>query len=313
MLSTIDLIIKIVVTILVILVGIVIFLFLFMWPVIPVILTVIGVIITAGMGAAVGGMAGTFCFAQNTQIQMADGTVKPIQEVNVGDELTTGNVTAHMEFLQSSPLYELHGVLVTGTHIVWHEDAPMHVADHPYAVLVQTEEQRLYCLNTESQRIPVLSSIGTLLFADWEELADADQMTWNEFVFRTLNPGETWKAEEAVIAEAGFAPSTLIQTPQGTIPIESLYPGTIVLDEKGDPTRVLGVVELEEVTLSAVWRWDGCWKQGLSGYVGNGYSLVTEAGTFLTPYGAVRDFTDVGSALSDSYEWVLDALRKTGA
>ena len=313
MLSTIDLVIKIVITILVILVGIVIFLFLFMWPVIPVILTVIGVIVTAGMGAAVGGMAETFCFAANTQIQMADGTTRPIQEVKIGDLLTTGKVTACMEFLQSSPLYELHGVRVTGTHIVWYKNAPIHVADHPDAVLLQAEEPLLYCLNTESQRIPVLSSAGILLFADWEELSDEDQMPWNEFVFRTLNPGKTWNAEDAVIAEAGFAPSTLIQTPLGPVPIESLRPGTNVLDEKG-VTRVLGVVELEEAALSAVWREiGGCWKQGLSGNTGKGYALVTESGTYLTPYGAVRDFTDVGSALSDSYDWVLNALRKTGA
>jgi hypothetical protein len=54
-LSTLDLIIKIIIIILVILVAIILFLFLFMWPVIPVALGVIGILVTAGAGAAVGG------------------------------------------------------------------------------------------------------------------------------------------------------------------------------------------------------------------------------------------------------------------
>jgi hypothetical protein len=347
-LSTMDLIIKIVITILVILIAIVLFLFLFLWPVIPLVLGVVGILVTAGMGAAVGGMASTFCFTEETRIVMADGTTKPIHAVQIGDELATGKVTGRLEFLQSSPLYELHGVRVTGTHIVWYEGTPIHVADHPIAAVLPTEERRLYCLNTETQRISVQSTVGPLLFADWEELGDADQLAWNAFVFRTLNPGATWNTEEAVIAEGGFPGTTMIPTPDGPIPMESLRPGMNVLDATGAPTRVLGIVELEEATMDAVWREEGgCWKQGMLsqtvgpvdpsgisdsvnriteestsppkpfGYTrkvyGPGRTLVTEAGTFQTPLGPVRDFTDVGVALSDSYEWVLEALRKTGA
>lgn len=317
-LSTLDLIMKIVIIILTILVAIVLFLFLFLWPVIPVILGVLGILTTAGMGAAVGGMAGTFCFAGDTPVILADGTTKPIATVQIGDTLEDCGVTGSLEFLQDvRDLYDLHGIRVTGSHIVWHNGHPIPVAQHPNAQPLPPQTMRLYCLNTTTNRIPVYSTVGTLVFSDWEELGDEDQAAWNRHVYTELNPGASCMPA-AVSGEAGHSPTTLVQTEHGPVPISDLRPGDTVLDATGRPTRVLGSVKLAEANPAAVWRLaDGLWQQGSEGEgecnetsTGAWYSLVTEAGTFCTTQ-PVRDFTDVGiTRIQATYGWVLEALDR---
>lgn len=336
-LSTLDLIMKIVIIILVILVAIVFFLFLFMFPLIPVILTVIGIITTAGAGAAVGGMASAFCFAEGTPVVMANGSTKPIERVAIGETLADGGkVTGTMEFQQEcrNQLYSLQGIHVTGSHIVWlPEGNPAHVADHPDSVpLVLPASPRLFCLNTTTHRIPVRPGDASdpLLFADWEELDEdtEQQMEWNRFVHTQLNPGAPWLPERAITQEeAAFHPATQVLMPMQThIAMEHLRPGMIVLDASWQPTRVLGIVKLASTEVksvtgaisAAVWRQKaprGAWEQGHTrisapAHKGAWYSVITESGTFRLLTGeAVRDFTDVGmGAIEESYEWVLEAL-----
>ena len=277
-LSTIDLIMKIVIIILVILVAIVIFLFLFMWPVIPVILTVIGIVVSAGMGAAVGGMGSAFCFKEDTMVAMANGQLRPINTIKVGDALAGGStggkpnfVSAVMEFQhETAEMYELYGIHVSGSHIVFKDEnanEPIFVRDHPAAIRQFCWFEKpitLYCLNTTTHRIPVVS-LGTdasghivhrqIQFSDWEELPDSEtlpggkheddpQLRWNRHVFETLNPGAEWAAEAAeTISEAVLHPTTLVRTPNnGLLEISNIRPGMEVLDADGTPTRVVGVV-----------------------------------------------------------------------
>jgi hypothetical protein len=336
-LSTLDLIIKIIIIILVILVAIILFLFLFLWPVIPVVLGVIGILVTAGMGAAVGGMAATFCFDGTTPVILADGTTKPMAAVRIGEELGEGcgKVTARLQFQQYVPdLYNLRGIRVTGSHIVWNAGKPIPVSQHPEATLLPPVIKRIYCLNTASHKIPVRTMEGdSMLFADWEELGDEDQLTWNRHVFGELNPGFPWNSAEAVTdSEAAFHPSTLVQTGlHQWIEISRLRPGDTVLDEEGRSSRVLGIVELANTEVvggpisTGVWRrMNGreCWKQGntaattattattFSANADTYYSLITDRGTFRLITGeCVRDFTDVGiHKIGETYGWVLDAL-----
>lgn len=329
--STLDLIIKIVIIILVILVAIIIFLFLFLWPVIPVILGVVGILVTAGMGAAVGGMASTFCFDGATPVVLADGSTKPMASLKIGEELgeACGSVTATLKFLQfTQDLFILDGIRVTGSHIVWEEGRPIPVAKHPRAKPCTAATMRLFCLNTASNRIPIRNATGsTTFFADWEELGTENQLTWNRYVHTQLNPGATWQPDAAVVTgEAGFHPATIVQTGinQWT-EISRLRPGDTVLDEHERVSRVLGVVELAgtevcEVTgcmSVSVWRRMGyrtAWQQGITGlptsHAGTWHSIITDHGTFRIITGeTVRDFTDVGiSHIHDTYGWVLEAL-----
>jgi hypothetical protein len=296
-LSTVDLIIKIVIIILVILVAIIIFLFLFMWPVIPVILTVIGIIVSAGMGAAVGGMASAFCFAEDTMVEMNTGQVKPISEIKLGDVLAGGAITtAVMEFsYETAEMYSLHGISVSGSHIIYPgEDGlgePIFVRDHPDAIRNFRWYEKpitLYCLSTTTHRIPIVSlNTNTaghiirkrILFSDWEELTEDDetvQLKWNRHVFETLNPGAEWDANSAEVrSEAVIQASIKVRTPsRGDLEISNIRPGMEVLDAVGQPTRVVGVVrtawnQVKSTTAGgsisgAAWIRDdtnGIWKQ----------------------------------------------------
>ncbi len=314
-LSTLDLIMKIVIIILVILVAIVIFLFLFLWPVIPVILGVIGIITAAGMGGAVGGMASTFCFTGDTQVVLADGRTTPIHSVPVGTKLQGGEVLGVLEFQQTAEdLYDLYGVRVSGSHIVWEAGKPCFVKDHPNARQQPPQSIPLYCLLTSHQRIPILSEMGVLEFADWEEIGENDQMEWNRFVFETLNPGIDWSAEKAdVEGEAALHPATRVLCADGWKPISTIRPGMFVMDGTGCLTEVLGHVVIASEYVGSSWQQKGVfWQQVRIPVVPHTleyHNLLTRAGSFMLETGAVRDFSDVGiDTLPNSYEWVLEKL-----
>lgn len=322
MLNFIDLLIKVIIVILVVLAILVIFFFFILAPFIPVILVVVGIISTTAMAGAVGGMAGTFCFAETTPIVLQSGAQKPISEIQVGDVLEDGaTVTATMQFLAPPELYELHGVQVSGSHIVFSETGPLFVQDHPSAKRVPYTGTYVHCLNTTTHTIRV----GSTVFSDWEELStEADMLEWNRFVFEQLNGVGTWTApasQEALDSEAGFLPSVHIRTPTGSIPADTLRPGMVVLDATGQPTKVTGCVRLSSAAVSAdgisagTWvQKDGLWCQPsvplMESCTKGMVHCTTESGTVLLESGvAVRDFTDVGwDAISRSYEWVLGRL-----
>ncbi len=338
--SMIDLIIRVIIVILLILVAIIIFLFLFLWPVIPVIIVVIGILVAAGFGAAVGGMASTFCFEESTQIAMADGTTTSISNIHVGDLLLgETRVTAVMEFepcAAKNAFYSLHGIRVSGSHIVYHNSIPIFVRDHPDAVAIETPQSRIFCLNTTTRKIPVWSSVheSIIPFADWEELCETDtegKMQWNREVYQTLNPGAKWVSptSDSLQSESAVHPDLTIQTPNGSVPICKLRPGVYVTDNSNQPTRVVGIVRIKGDEILAVDRGISCgawvqesgdliWKQpqGTTN-IEKGrewISLFTESGTYKIADGrSIRDFTDVGSAeLPTTYEWILPHIEKFG-
>jgi hypothetical protein len=316
-LSTLDLIMKIVIIILVILVAIVIFLFLFLWPVVPVILTVIGIIATAGMGAAVGGMASTFCFTGDTPIVMADGTTRPINTVLIGSAIDGGTVLGVLEFQQTTEdLFDFQGVRVSGSHIVYDPDACF-VADHPAAKPLPAQTTQLYCLITSHQRIPVLTTKGVVQFADWEEIDDSGQEEWNRYVFETLNPGTPWDSTQGNLSgEAIFHPLTKVRCVDGLRTISTVRPGMVVLDAEGNPTRVLGCIMMSSREAGSPWYRKDIWKQIATPICDHavGYSLFTEAGTFLLETDAVRDFSDVGlKELPKTYTMVMDSIQRKSA
>jgi hypothetical protein len=205
----------------------------------------------------------------------------------------------------------------------------MPVSEHPEARILPASYKQLYCLNTSSNRIPIVGNTGTTLFSDWEELGKEDQVAWNRHVYSKLNPGSTWNAADAVVdGEAAFHPATLVQKgPQEWVEISRIRPGDMLLDELEHPTRVLGIVELAGSEVqhtagsisSAVWRRNGarnCWKQmpsqDIPSHTGLWYSLITDHGTFRIITGeSVRDFTDVGiHQIAETYDWVLEALSR---
>ena len=343
MLSFIDLIMTIIIIILCILVVMMILLFFVLAPFLPLILTVLGVISGTAFAGAVGGMAGTFCFMEGTRVHAKNGPI-PIESIQIGDTLSTGaNVLGIMKFhTLADDLYSLHGVLVSGTHILYEGDSPIHVEDHPSATKhIVHEPVPLYCLITSDRKIPIVSSQGVSIFADWEEIQSMpDLRKWNEDVFRTLNPESLPKCSDqiptdTILSESVFSNTTYIVRNNGYTPIDKVSPGDWIQDSKGLPTKVLGIVAVDSSQVlrsidlgndsymsCAAWiqTIDGIWSQPnyqlshpntKSGYW---YNLFTESGSFqiVTNNGVqnVRDFTDLGpNTIHQSYNWVLQSLK----
>lgn len=330
-----DLMIIVSIAILVVLVAMVILLFFVLWPMIPLILVAIGIISAAGFGGAVGGMSDAFCFSRGTHIFTADGAI-PIEKVSIGTKLPNdATVLGTLEFDSAMyKMYELYGVRVSGTHIVFMSDGtPCHVKDHPDSTPAWPSAEPVYCLITSDQKIPVLSNIGTLLFADWEELSSDDIGSlekWYTQVYTILNgvspPNK--QSESARNSEAGVSGTTHLMTPVGLSEIRGIRPGTSVLDGDGNFTKVRGVVKLDRSLASGVYTLNrntvisagawiykgGIWEQPTpeSNIVPELYSLFTDSGTFMIceqTFIRMRDFSDVGSdKINETYDWVLQSV-----
>jgi hypothetical protein len=346
MTSFLDLMMKIIITILVVLVVMVILLFFVLWPFIPVILSVVAIISATAMGGAVGGMASTFCFEKSTRIKMADGRERKIEYLRNGDLLANDAVVqGTMSFKTTADdLYNLHGVRVSGSHIVYDDGEPCFVNEHPDAELVHpTSDSMLYCLITSTHRIPVVAADGAVLeFADWEEISsDDDLKQWHAQVFTTLNGNAAAVLEptaDILHSEAVVSGRTKIWTTLGPVEIRGIHPGDVVLDEHGKPTLVKGVVCIDGTQVRAAAHLGGdawistaawtsfdakTWNHPEHPEPADGihewYSLFTESGTFrLCEVGAlglhIRDFTDIGpDRIHETYDWVLESLEVASA
>lgn len=342
--SFVDLMIIIAIAILVILLAMLIFLFLFMWPLIPVIVLAIAVIAAAGLGGAVGGMGEAFCFAEATPVATDHGP-QPIEKLNIGTRLSTGaTVLGTMMFEpRNYDLYDLWGVQVSGSHIVFDsQGTPCHVSNHPSAKpLRDPTPRRVYCLITSDQRIPIQTTQGQVMFADWEELpAEAEEglRAWHKHVFTTLNPDVPYKEPSRTVlaSEAAVSGKTHVWTPLGRAEIRGLCPGATILDADGKHTRVRGVVKVDSSLVkeaypigpdafvsAGAWMRTGkqpTWSQpeqtAAQKTDAGWYSLFTESGSFrlcedVFTQHDVRDFSDVGSdKIHETYEWVLEALGR---
>ncbi len=329
--SFIDLIIIICIVILVILVVIVLIFWLFLWPIIPVLLFVIAIITMAGLGAAVGGMGASLCFDPSTQVEKDDGTKEYISNLRAGDVLKGGNrITAYMKLKNQGGFYSLHGITVSGSHIVYENGAPMLVRDHPQATPIDFEQDHICCLNTVQHTIPVWSPVlqQVVEFADWEEISEETLAEWHQMVFETLNPGQPIPTftESQLGSDPLVSPDCSIETPTGFVPLQNCYPGMTVLDAQGIPTEVLGVIFADRSSVKGYQDGisEGCWVQrnvwthesGTSSVPpGVWMALLTASGTYRvqTFTGSVehiRDFSDVGlSNIASTFSWVLNNLQ----
>lgn len=240
--------IQLVVIIVIIIVGILlvmqILLFFLLLPISSLILTIsalvmsIAVVVSTTVAAVtVGEMFQTgACFLAGTPVVMASGETQPIETIRLGDRLKAGGtVTAVHRFWGCDQVFDLHGVKVTGDHLILFHDLSsgttrrIPVAEHPAARpvggwlewLVGPTSNELWCLTTTSRTIPVQPTYaedlsgGLLFFADWEEIELGDQESlrdWHAEVWRTLN-GEYGPAVErplsmVLASEAALDPAS---------------------------------------------------------------------------------------------------------
>jgi hypothetical protein len=325
LLNTYDFIVKVVIIIMAILVALIIILFFALIPFMPIIFTTIAILTGAGLGSAVGGFAGAFCIDPEALVLMSTGTSKKLKNIRIGDILgaNCGKVEGILETDTIGPLYDVEGIIMSGSHMVYTvEEIPVFAKDYPGAkrvIITSQRPDRLIILNTSTRKIPLVSSrvvvVGnqqqsqpqTLLVGDWEEIPEEDkegQDIWEKLVWKMLNgaaakPSHS-KSEHTngVLQEALFSSNVKIfDKEHGSILIESVKRGAQIRDINGTYTKVLGVYRgLTEIGFNSMTRGvrfsdkDGIWKHvklekvNAEGHNLAGYNLVTESGTFIIHY-----------------------------
>jgi hypothetical protein len=338
MLSFMDLMVNIIISILITLLILVILPPFILIPILPLIIAAIVMVSQTASAGGVQGMAETFCFGKGTTVRTLHGDL-PIEDIYVGDTLYTGGrVVGVMKFqTTASDLYRLYNVVVSGSHIVYQNGSPMHVKDHPDALSMGLVESELYCLMTSDKQIPIVSDRGIVMFADWEEISGLEDLrSWHQQVYESLNPHKLYQGGPSIdvlYSESVFSERTDILTPSGWILLNNLHPGDEVLDASGNPTRIVGKVQVDGLEVqttfqtgensycsSAIWMYDNDeWGQVKGNPLPHSetmfYSLFTESGTFQIRFQGiakpVRDFTDIGpNRIHETYEMVMDRLKQ---
>jgi len=319
------------ISILVILVVLVIFMFFIFAPVIPLILVAISAISATSSAGAVGGMSGAFCFSEDALV-LLKGKKVSINKVRVGDILEDGSyVTATMQFSadDDAELYNVDGIIVSGSHLMYINGVPVFVKDYKGAVLHKDKVATLYCLNTSLHKIPVAGLTGTFVFADWEELDNQSMEDWDILVQKSLNGGVIRKPNKDICdSESGFFPDSLVYKKNGGHTIDSLKIGDMISDGE-NWTEVVGLVRLagsetnvtgglKGICLSgASWikesdKWIRAFESAFwldRAPVAELVSIFTKSGKFLVDDIVVRDFSDIGlDKIDKTYDFTLSRL-----
>lgn len=197
------------------------------------------------------------CFDKNTKIVMNNGTIKIISEIEAGEKIYGNNLITSKIIVESkgSVLYNLHGVIVSDSHIVKYNDKWVRVDEHPCAVKIeQYNEPYLYCINTENKTI----EINNTLFTDWDEIYDEDLEKIKNVKIKNIlfesNKTLNYSMDDIFVnnldihryLDGGFEQTTEIKLKNGvTKNIKNISIGDIL--ENGE--RVYGYVEIDGTNL----------------------------------------------------------------
>ena len=132
-----------------------------------------GVPAGAGPPSVSGGGGGSGgCFVKGTPITMADGSTKPVEQVDLGDEIAEGGkVFAAGRFL-TEELHDYEGIKVSGSHMVNEDGTWVRVRDSEKGKPLGDDEHTVYVFGAENRRI----LINGILFTDYFEVKEQDQL-----------------------------------------------------------------------------------------------------------------------------------------
>jgi hypothetical protein len=112
------------------------------------------------------------CFAKGTLISMADGTTKPVEDVDISDEVKLGGfVFATGKFLINN-LYEYKGIQVSGSHMVFEDGKWLRVEDSELSKLITKDDTIVYVFGSENRRIV----IDDVVFTDYFEVNEQEKL-----------------------------------------------------------------------------------------------------------------------------------------
>jgi len=126
-----------------------------------------------GSSSSGGGGTGGGCFIAGTMITMHDGSLKPVEQVDIGDTVSVGGkVFATGKFLIDN-LYDYNGIQVSGTHMVKEDGAWTRVEDSRLGVSLGDDDVIVYVFGNENRRI----MINNTEFTDYFELSEQQELT----------------------------------------------------------------------------------------------------------------------------------------
>lgn len=182
------------------------------------------------------------CFDKDTIIKLANGSEKPISNIQLGDILMDyGVVTATMVMSsRDQDVYNLDNIIVTGEHRVFSEEGTLlHTKSHPNSYKIEDyREELVYCINTTTKNIPIKSHT----FVDWDDLDTFDiyEIHMNGIQRGLLTEDFTIKDIHQKL-ECGFSHDTMIELEDGrSVNISELT----VNDVLRFGERVTGVVRI---------------------------------------------------------------------
>jgi hypothetical protein len=127
---------------------------------------------SSGSSSSGSGGSGGGCFVAGTMISMSDGSLKPVEQVDIGDTVSVGGkVFATGKFLIDN-LYDYNGIQVSGTHMVKEDGAWVRVEDSRLGVPLGDDEVIVYVFGNENRRI----IINGTEFTDYFELSEQQEL-----------------------------------------------------------------------------------------------------------------------------------------
>ena len=124
------------------------------------------------------------CFVEGQKIELADGSFKNIENVDLGDELKVGGFVYKLVIGISDHYYDYKGVKVTGSHCVRENGKWLRVEDSKLGVRVD-DPCKVYSPSNEMHRM----EINGVLFTDYDEVDNTDDYN-EEMIMEILNDVE---------------------------------------------------------------------------------------------------------------------------
>ena len=186
--------------------------------------------------------SGFTCFDKNTMIELNNGSYKPICEITTYDILKNNNLvtSTFIGLRESTEMYCLDGVIVSGTHCVFYKGKIITVDKHPRSSKIDYNNDILYCINTSNKTIEINNNI----FLDWDELLNSDI----ERLCKITQSNDKLEIHKQL--ESGFTEDTRVLIDNKYIPICDVKLG----DNCGNSGKVIGLFKIKANDLKCIQK-----------------------------------------------------------
>jgi len=122
--------------------------------------------------AGAGDEGGDGCFIKGTLITMFDGSKKPVEKVDLGDNVAIGGKVFAVGRFLNTELYDYKGIKVSGSHMVNEDGTWLRVRDTKHGKSLGDDLNTVYVFGSENRRI----LINDILFTDYFEVSEQDKL-----------------------------------------------------------------------------------------------------------------------------------------